>query len=74
MSTKLTFHPQAWINDYAVDVDPEGETSWTIPEDVPASVREDSYEADALVDERAPQWVRGWQGPFLVQIDRMADA
>jgi len=25
---RATFDPQAWINDYAVSVDPEGETAW----------------------------------------------
>ena len=30
MSWKARFTPQAWINDYAVDVDPEGPTDWEL--------------------------------------------
>lgn len=73
-----TFHPQAWINDYAVDVDPEGETSWEVtPEfladlldDVGGSALESStYESDYLrQDPNAPDWVRAWSGPFWVKV------
>lgn len=68
---KLRFHPQAWVNDYAMEVDPEGETDWEIdirevcwpiPED-------DSYESDELrLADAAPEWVRDWSGPFWVEI------
>ena len=30
---KATFHPQAWQNDYTIDVDPEGETEWEVTEE-----------------------------------------
>ena len=30
--TKITFHPQAWSNDYAIDVDPEGPTEFMVPD------------------------------------------
>jgi hypothetical protein len=27
---RARFQPQAWIRDYAVDIDPEGETQWDV--------------------------------------------
>ena len=47
MKLHLRFHPQAWINDYAVDCDPEGEVECFVefegelPED-------DTYDSDDL--------------------------
>ena len=59
-----TFHPQAWQNDYAIDVDPQGPTRWQITtdhllsiidrhhRDVPDALKEtitaDTYCSDAL--------------------------
>ena len=68
--TKVRFHPQAWINDYAVEVDAEGPTEFEVGE-VAADVRDDSYPSDNLRDhENAPQWVKDWGGPFYVEILR----
>lgn len=81
-SMKATFRPQAWINNYAVDVDPQGPTTW----DVSAEhlqyliqtlgakdfdlVFESSYESDLVrEDPAAPEWVRNWTGPFWVDVD-----
>lgn len=67
---KAIFHPQAWINDYAVEVDAEGETEWECG-DVPADMRDDDYDSDDLrFHENAPQWVKDWSGPFYVEIVR----
>lgn len=73
----LTFHPQAWVNDYAMDVDPQGETSWN-PSPVhvekmrrlgPAAFEASTYESDEWRhDEAAPEWVRDWTGPFWVDV------
>jgi hypothetical protein len=64
------FHPQAWQNDYAIDVDPEGDTSWDVGE-VPADLEDDNYESDQLrFHKNAPQWVQDWSGPFWVEIVR----
>lgn len=66
--TTLRFHPQAWINDYAVDVDPEGPTDWEA-NDVPYGIKSDTSESDSLIHhDNAPQWVRDWCGPFWVEI------
>jgi hypothetical protein len=64
------FHPQAWVRDYAMDVDPEGPTDWSVPwtegKPVPSN---DDYESDDLRFEgNAPEWVRNWGGPFYVEI------
>ena len=72
MGWKARFVPQKWINDYAVDVDPEGDTDWSITD----------AEADEAFDEarrggdwdyirsdtKAPSWVREWHGPFYVEL------
>jgi hypothetical protein len=69
MATAI-FHPQAWVNDYAIEVDPEGDTAFEVG-DVPDSVEDDSYESDNLRDhENAPQWVKDWSGPFYIEIVR----
>lgn len=67
---KAIFHPQAWVNDYAIDVDPEGKTEWNV-EIVPDDLEDNSYESDELrFHDNAPQWVKDWSGPFWVEIHR----
>lgn len=76
---KAVFHPQAWQNDYAISVDPEGETEWEVEEDEVEAVmaeygvsrervlESDQYPSDDFRFSRnAPQWVRDWEGPFYV--------
>ena len=64
------FHPQAWLNDYAVEVDPEGDTTFDVGT-VPESVEDDSYESDRLRDhDNAPQWIKDWHGPFWIEVIR----
>lgn len=66
--TLVRFHPQAWINDYAIDVDPEGPTDWKAA--VPYGMQSNTCESDSLArDENAPQWVQEWSGPFWIEID-----
>ncbi len=60
------FQPQAWMRGYAVNVDPEGETTWDVTDAIAAMGREaalalqdDQYETDDLRDlPAAPAWVR----------------
>ena len=67
---KVRFHPQAWIGDYACEVDPQGETVFEVGE-VPPSVKDDDYESDDLrFHPNAPEWVKDWSGPFWVEILR----
>lgn len=70
MLTTLTFHPQAWQNDYAVDVDPEGETTLQVESGLVAGLRSNRHESDELRNhERAPKWWGEWSGPFWIEID-----
>jgi hypothetical protein len=72
---KVTFYPQAWQNDYAVPVDPEGKTEFEVPlEDAIDEdgdiLPDDSYESDAFKDhENAPEWIKEWNGPFYITIE-----
>ena len=71
-----TFHPQAWVRNYGVGVDPEGPTTWDVTEDIIAmsrgvalSLEDDSYSTDDLrVLKSAPKWIREWSGPFYVSV------
>jgi hypothetical protein len=76
------FDPQAWINDYAVSVDPEGETEWDCtafvanrPDraDIDKAIDRDRYWLDRddvlMGDPAAPEWVRKWRGPFTITVE-----
>jgi hypothetical protein len=64
----VTFRPQAWINDYAVDVDPEGPTEFDVPASTIMGIKPGSHESDALRDhENCPRWAREWRGPFVCE-------
>jgi len=68
--TKVRFHPQAWVSDYAAEVDPEGETEWEAGV-VPDDVLDDDYASDNLrLHLNAPKWAREWAGPFWIEILR----
>lgn len=77
------FVPQAWVNDYAIDVDPEGDTRWDVTDAF--NELEAHYQArllaeiaehgealdndDALAgDPAAPEWIRNWSGPFSLWV------
>ena len=78
------FSPQAWVNDYAIEVDPEGPTEWDATEGVAGMP--DGYRDGLLVeletndearddddwlqrhDLNAPDWVRDWSGPFDIYL------
>ena len=63
----VTFHPQAWVNDNAIEADPEGPTQWLVPESRVAGLEPDTYPSDELrYDDEAPQWVKDWSGPFYI--------
>lgn len=71
----LRFHPQAWQNDYAIEVDPEGETEFQVPlSDIDLGgnselPRDDQYETDDLRHHSAaPKWIKDWSGPFYIEI------
>lgn len=76
------FEPQAWQNDYAVQVDAEGPRTWDatafINADPDLKARVDKqarlkgYYLDRVdllqEDENAPQWIRDWTGPFTIRV------
>lgn len=72
----VTFHPQAWQNDYAIAVDP-GPTQIDVTEEILAMGRDqalrltdDSDESDTLRLARlAPDWVRDWAGPHAIECE-----
>ena len=69
----VTFRPQAWQNDYAVNVDPQGPTSWQVPASRLTGIRQHTYASDDLRnDPAAPQWCRDWTGPFEIEWDPSA--
>lgn len=63
----VRFVPQVWVNDYAYNVDPEGEDTWEVPIQDIVDIEPDDYESDDLRHaDNAPQWVKDWSGPFYV--------
>lgn len=77
LARSIKFHPQKWVNDYAVAADPRGETEWQpSPEHIrymtqthgEQAFKADSYESDEWrYDPAAPQWVKDWDGPFYLE-------
>jgi hypothetical protein len=76
------FTPQAWVNDYAVGVDPEGprvwnatayarkHTAYVIAMLARADDTHDVLDYDDVFrhDPAAPAWVRDWHGPFDIHL------
>lgn len=72
MSWKAKFIPQAWINGYAVEVDALAENTWEITSaaaNEAIGMARNSLDWDYLrEDDRAPEWVREYPGPFEVEL------
>jgi hypothetical protein len=70
------FHPQAWINDVAVPVDPEGPTEFDVTDHILTIGRrralrlvDDAWDTDEMrALPCAPQWIREWSGPFYITV------
>lgn len=78
-----TFNPEAWMNDYAVPVDPQGDTLFDVTFEIllmgraaAAELDDDNYDTDELrYAVRGPDWIRDWGGPFTVHVeDAIQDA
>lgn len=66
----VTFHPQAWVNDYAVPVDPEGPTEFEVSDSDLIGLKPDTFKSDNLqFHHNAPDWIREWSGPFYFDWD-----
>lgn len=73
-----TFHPQAWVNNYAMDVDPQGETTADITEHM-LTLNERDRELAMVPDREESDWLRwvtgvpawwdDWSGPFYISVD-----
>jgi hypothetical protein len=77
MSATVTvrFLPRAWIENHAVEADPEGSTTFAVPA-TDAKDAEDNWlpNHDAASDglrqhDNAPEWIRNWNGPFDIEIE-----
>ncbi len=70
----VRFRPQVWLNDYALDVDPAGPTTWQVPAARLAGIRMGTYESDLLrFDPQVPDWIKDWTGPFEVEWDELEE-
>lgn len=71
---RVHFQPQAWISDYATQVDDEGEDIWIVTDETARRVRArfESYTSQDLdfvrEDDNTPHWVREWSGPFEITV------
>ena len=73
---ELIFRPQAWVNDYAIAVDPESPDVWTVSlalflERFPTEEDWSSFHQDRddlRFEGSAPKWIRDWSGPFEVDL------
>lgn len=73
------FHPQAWINDHATDIDHDEPPRWALTPDAAQHVMDiggmtaHAADLDWLRDDAtAPSWVRTWTGPFTISIEQIA--
>jgi len=76
---KARFHPQRWSGDRAVRADRRGKETWFVPledalTDDGVLPEDNSYASDGLRShDRAPLWVKQWDGPFYVTIEEVND-
>lgn len=79
---EVEFTPQAWINDYATEVDAQGDTTFDVPlssklflpDERGQLPEDDQYETDDLTRaENAPEWISDWGGPFYVTVANRDD-
>jgi hypothetical protein len=70
------FHPQAWQNDWAVDVDPKGEVLYDVGFEIllmdreqARAIRDNKDESDDLMTAvHAPEWIRTWDNAFRIEV------
>lgn len=75
MKAVATFTPQAWVRDYAIEVDPAGPTEWVtdfegLTREQSEAILETGHDTSDLLkeDPAAPEWVRDWPGPFEIHV------
>lgn len=64
------FTPEAWVNDYAIEVDAEGPREWYVTVATADDIANDPDGDLDFVreDERAPEWIKDWSGPFDIHV------
>jgi hypothetical protein len=70
------FIPQAWLNDHAIAVDPQGDTMFDVTDHILKIGRASAlcFEDGTLDTDNlrqlpsSPQWVKDWTGPFTVNV------
>ena len=75
MTATATFVPQAWINNAAVPVDAQGETSFDITPEIESmgkenalAIKDNSNSSDVFqYAAHAPKWIKHWTGPFFIR-------
>lgn len=74
----VQFNPQAWVNDYAINADPEGQDTWVIgldeliEGDADFLTHGEVSDSTALRGRNTPDWVDDWSGPFQCRVIREA--
>ena len=72
------FHPQAWVNDQAIEVDPEGNTEFDVTADVLMMsmhqvlyMKDNQHSSDVLrtISKNVPLWIMEWNGPFWIEVE-----
>lgn len=72
MKRRVTFNPQAWLNDHAINVDPQGNTVFHVSTDYLEKYDSTQlkYELEPYMDlPQLPAWIRNWNGPFWFEVD-----
>lgn len=75
-TANLRFRPQAWVNDYAISVDPKHPDIWEVPVSLllqrfptEQDWNDRHYDRDDLrYEPTAPRWIQEWSGPFEVEL------
>lgn len=68
------FIPQAWINDYACDIDDVRKFDVTdqvlaMPREKALAIRDDQYESDNLWHDNPSSLEVDWTGPFRIEVE-----
>jgi hypothetical protein len=72
------FVPQAWVNDCAIEVDPQEPREWDVTIEVIEKGpdfrwQDDMPDSDELrTSDLAPAWASDWGGPFYVRVEQAA--
>lgn len=69
---RVRFHPQAWFQDHALDIEPEGETTFEVDARHLEAYSENArkYELEPYLNlPQLPAWILDWRGPFWFAVE-----